>query len=62
MSTQMDDVLSKAADALEPVQALLSFVEDMPGTEPRALAIARTNFETGFLWFANAIDGEGILS
>ncbi len=50
------------ANAIDAVQALLDATAQIEGVDQRALAVARTNLETGLLWVANAAGGESILS
>jgi hypothetical protein len=47
-----DPAYVKAFDA---VYDLLKAIEALPGTDMRAVAVARTQFETGFLWSSSAI-------
>lgn len=54
--------LVKTAEAMEAVKAMLAAIADVPGADPRAIAVTRTQFETAFLWTANAAQGGGILS
>ncbi|WP_072379786.1 hypothetical protein [Novosphingobium sp. NDB2Meth1] len=51
---------TEVANAIGAVQQLLEKIKDTPGTSARSLAVARTQFETAFLWVANAAGGEGI--
>lgn len=51
---------TEVANAIGAVEQLLEKIKATPGTNPRALAVARTQFETAFLWVANAAGGEGI--
>lgn len=55
-----DDVLIKTGTAVEAVKAMLDAIGDIPGADRRAIAVAKTNFETAFLWVANATGGPGI--
>ena len=48
--------------AVKAVQQLLDAVKDAPGSDPRQVAIARTQFETAFLWTANAVGGESLFN
>ena len=47
--------------AIDAVQRLLAALEDS-GADKRGLAVARTQFETAFLWAANAHGGEPIFN
>lgn len=57
----MDEVMQKTSEAMRAVHAMLQAVEALPQSDRRALAVARTQLETGFLWVASAADGGGIL-
>jgi molybdate-binding protein len=48
-------VKAKAAD----VGALIDQIAQMPGIDPRALAIAKTELQTGFMWAVRAIARPG---
>lgn len=52
----------RMAAAVEAVQAMLDVAKAMPETDGRSLAVARTQFEGAFLWLANALGGEPLLS
>lgn len=54
------DLEAKMAAAMEAVQKLLAEAGSAPSTDPRSLAVARTHFETSFLWVANAVGGEPV--
>lgn len=43
------------------VEKLLAVLKTAPGVDQRAVAVARTHFETALLWTANAAAGEAIL-
>jgi len=43
------------------VQAMLDALKAERCTDQRQLAVARTQFETAFLWAANAAGGEALL-
>jgi hypothetical protein len=57
----MDDVITKLGEAMVAVSRLLAALEASPVTDPRGRSIARTHFETAFLWVAQATDGESII-
>ena len=57
----MDVEISLAA-AVDAVQRLIAAVEDTPTSDRRSIAVARTQFETAFLWIANAHGGEPIFN
>lgn len=61
MSTPPENILIKTGAAAEAVKAMLDAMGETPGADRRALAVARTHFETGFLWIANSVSGPGIL-
>ena len=52
---------TKVAAAIGSVEQLLAALGAMPHTDPRMVAVARTQFGTAFLWAANAAGGEAIL-
>lgn len=56
------DVEITMASALDAVQRFLTALEHTPETDARSLAVARTQFETAFLWAANAHGGEPIFN
>lgn len=56
------DVEITMASAIDAVQRLIAAVEDTPTADRRSLAVARTQFETAFLWIANAHGGEPIFN
>ena len=56
----MDNLLTKTGEAVVSVKAMLDAMAAHPGADPRGLAVAKTHFETAFLWAANATGGEGI--
>jgi hypothetical protein len=57
----MDEVTLKVGDAIGAVKTLLDTMAADPSVDKRSLAVARTQFETAFLWAANAVGGEPIL-
>jgi hypothetical protein len=58
----MEASLIKTGQAIEAVEAMLDALKELPGTDARSLAVARTHFETAFLWAANAAGGEAVFS
>ena len=52
---------TKVANAIGAVEQLLAALRALPDADPRQVATARTQFETAFLWAANAAGGEAIL-
>ncbi|SCW61747.1 hypothetical protein SAMN02927924_01692 [Sphingobium faniae] len=56
----MEELLVKTGEALTAVKAMLDAQGAQPGTDQRSLAIAKTQFETAFLWAASAVQGPGI--
>ena len=50
------------AAAIVAVQTMLDALKAAPETDQRSLAVARTQFETAFLWAANAAGGEAVLT
>jgi len=56
----MDDLMLAVGAAIEASQKALDAAKDAPGTDPRSLAVARTQFETAFLWLTNAVSGEPV--
>jgi len=48
------DVEIQIAAALKAVQSLLDTMRDTPEIDKRATAVAKTQFETAFLWVANS--------
>ncbi|MBV2147890.1 hypothetical protein KRZ98_06245 [Sphingobium sp. AS12] len=57
----MNELLEKTGAAMVAVKAMLDAMAAQPGIDKRSLAVARTQFETGFLWAASAVGGPGIL-
>lgn len=55
------DVEIMMAQAIDAVQRMLAEL-DANGADKRGLAVARTQFETAFLWAANAHGGEIIFN
>ena len=49
----MEDVEVQMAIALGTVEKLLQAMRDTPHYDKRAAAVAKTHFETAFLWVAN---------
>lgn len=60
MATQ-DEALRATNKAIVAIGELLETVKAVPGADGRALAVARTQFETALLWVATAVDGGGVL-
>jgi hypothetical protein len=56
------DVETTMVAAIDAVQRLIQAIEDAPATDKRSLAVTRTQFETAFLWAANAYGGEPIFN
>ena len=56
------DVEITMAAAIDAVQRFIASLEDTPTTDKRSLAVTRTQFETAFLWAANAHGGEPIFN
>lgn len=56
----MDEVTMKTGAAIGAVKAMLDAMAADPTVDKRGLAVARTQFETSFLWAANAVGGESI--
>lgn len=57
----MIEALEKTAAAMEAVKAMLDALKALPECDGRSLAVARTQFETAFLWTASAASGGGVL-
>lgn len=57
----MNDLLTKTGEAMTTVKAMLDAMAAQPGVDKRSLSIARTQFETGFLWAASAVGGPSVL-
>lgn len=58
----MEEALVKTGLASEQVRDMLKALSALPDADPRALSVARTQFETDFLWAANAAQGESVLN
>lgn len=56
----MDEVTLKTGAAIDAVQKMLEAMAADPSVDKRGLAVTRTQFETAFLWGANAVAGESI--
>lgn len=56
------DVEITMAAAIDAVQRFIHALEGTPTTDKRSLAVTRTQFETAFLWAANAHGGEPIFN
>ncbi|WEK00600.1 MAG: hypothetical protein P0Y59_02595 [Candidatus Sphingomonas phytovorans] len=61
MTTQ-NETLDKTGVAMASVKALLDGLSALEGVDHRSAAVARTHFETAFLWVAVAASGEGVLT
>ncbi len=55
----MDELTIKTGAAIEAVKAMLAAMKEAE-VDPRGLAVARTQFETAFLWVANAAGGDPV--
>lgn len=53
------EVLEKTGAAIGAVKVMLDALAAMPNADGRAIAVAKTQFETAFLWTANAAAGDG---
>lgn len=49
------DAMNRVKAKAEEVGALLGEIGQIPGLDGRALAIARTDLQTGFMWAVRAI-------
>jgi|GEM_PF-3095010 len=56
------DLETAMAAAIGAVQRFIHALEDTPTTDKHSLAVTRTQFETAFLWAANAHGGEPIFN
>lgn len=56
----MEETMLKTGAAIGAVQSLLEALAADPTVDKRGLAVARTQFETAFLWAANAVGGESV--
>lgn len=52
-------VVEKTAAAIKAVAEMLATMK-AANCDPRGMAVCRTQFETAFLWTANAVGGEPI--
>lgn len=50
-----EEFVKITADAIEAAMRVLDAFAKLPAANPRALAVARTQFETAFLWLANSM-------
>lgn len=57
----MEEALVKTGLAIEAVRDMLKALSALPDADPRAMAVARTQFETAFLWAVKAAEGGDIL-
>lgn len=55
-----EEFLEATGKAVQAVDDLLKLAKTTPGVDPRALAVTRTQFETAFLWLANAAAPESM--
>lgn len=56
-----DEYMEKIAVAMVAVTTMLDAAATLPASDKRAIAVARTQFDTGFLWAAKAVEGGGLL-
>lgn len=57
----MDEIMKKTATAIEAVQAMLDAMRETD-SDQRSLAVAKTQFETAFLWISTSANGGGVLN
>lgn len=55
LSQQEIDAMNAVKKTAETVGAQLEALGDIPGIDKRALAIAKTELQTGFMWTVRAI-------
>lgn len=55
LSQQEIDAINEVKAKAEEVGALVDRLKSVPGIDQRALAIARTDLQTGFMWGVRAI-------
>ncbi len=55
------DALMATEQAMAAIKKMLAVTGGLPNVDRRALAVAKTNLETGLLWVANAANGGGLL-
>lgn len=53
------DAMNACKAKAEDVGRLLDTMRDMPGIDQRALAIAKTELQTGFMWAVRAVAQPG---
>ena len=58
--SHMEEIMVKTGGAIGAVQEMLTAMAADPSVDKRGLAVARTQFETAFLWAANAAAGESV--
>src|SRR3546814_1198996 len=59
--SDMDELTLKTGAAVVAVQAMLDAMAANSTVDERPSAVPRTQFETAFLWAANAVHGEPLL-
>lgn len=59
LSQQEIDAMNAVKAKAEEVGLQLDALRDMPGIDQRALAIAKTELQTGFMWAVRAIAQPG---
>jgi len=52
----------QVAVTVNEIEKLIAALKSAPGADQRAVAVARTHFETALLWTANAAAGEAIIN
>jgi hypothetical protein len=62
MNDPMDTALVATGAAMEAVKTMLAALAELPEADARSLAVARTQFETAFLWAGSGAQGKGVLS
>lgn len=60
-ATTPEEIDRKTRAAIVAVGALLETLATLPAVDRRCIAVARTEFETGFLWAASALAGGSVL-
>lgn len=55
LSQQEIDGINSLKEAGEQVGQLLEALKDVPGVDQRALAIAKTELQTGFMWAVRSV-------
>lgn len=59
LSQQEIDGINSLKEAAEQVGQLLESLKDVPGVDQRALAIAKTELQTGFMWAVRSVARPG---